>query len=111
MSHENYVSLTPRLMKSFDSAISHVKPVLIARYGEAEADALMRESRQKYHDLLPQIPYSRNQRVRTIRSGAAAYPARWLKRNTLTSWAKPGLWMPISNRTWNCSRNRTRMVR
>jgi hypothetical protein len=57
MSHENYVSLTPRLMKSFDSAISRVKPILITRYGEAEADALMRESRQKYLDLIPQFPY------------------------------------------------------
>ena len=56
MSHENYVSLTPRLMKSFDSAVSRVKPILIARYGE-EADALMRESRQKYRDLIPQMPY------------------------------------------------------
>ena len=57
MSHENYVSLTPHLMKSFDSAVSRVKPILIARYGEAEANALMRESRQKYIDLIPQFPY------------------------------------------------------
>jgi hypothetical protein len=53
----NYVSLTPRLMKSFDSAVARVKPILIARYGEEEANALMRESRQKYRDLIPQIPY------------------------------------------------------
>lgn len=57
MSHENYISRTPHLMKSFDSAVSRVKPLLIARYGEAEADALMRESRQKYRDLIPQITY------------------------------------------------------
>jgi hypothetical protein len=30
--------------------------VLVARYGEAEANALMRESRQAYEGLIPQIP-------------------------------------------------------
>lgn len=57
MSHENYVSRTPQLMKGFDRAIALAKPILIARYGEEEANALMRESRQKYHDLIPQMPY------------------------------------------------------
>jgi hypothetical protein len=56
MSHENYISRTPHLLKSFDRAISLVKPVLIARYGE-EANALIQASRQKYDDLIPQIPY------------------------------------------------------
>ena len=56
MSHENYISRTPHLLKSFDRAISLVKPVLIARYGE-EANALIQASRQKYYDLIPQIPY------------------------------------------------------
>jgi hypothetical protein len=56
MSHENYISRTPHLLKSFDRALSRVKPVLIARYGE-EADALIQASRQKYSDLIPQIPY------------------------------------------------------
>lgn len=57
MSRENYISRTPQLMKSFDRAIALAKPILIARYGEAEATALMRESRQKYRDLIPQFPY------------------------------------------------------
>ena len=56
MSHENYTSRTPRLLKSFDRAISLVKPVFVARYGE-EANALIQTSRQKYCDLIPQIPY------------------------------------------------------
>ena len=56
MVHENYISRTPRLLKSFDRAISLVKPVLIARYGE-EAYTLIQASRQKYCDLIPQIPY------------------------------------------------------
>ncbi len=53
MSHKNYISRTPQLMKSFDRAIVLAKPILIARYGEAEADVLMRESRPKYLDLIP----------------------------------------------------------
>ena len=56
MSHENDISRTPHLLKSFDRAISLVKPVLIARYGE-KAIALIQASRQKYCDLIPQIPY------------------------------------------------------
>src|SRR5574341_1441219 len=56
MSHENYISRTPHLLKSFDRAISLVKPVLIARYGE-EANALIQASRQEYCGLIPQIPY------------------------------------------------------
>lgn len=56
MSNENYISRTLRLMKSFDRAISLVKPILNARYGE-EASTLIEASRQKYRDLIPQIPY------------------------------------------------------
>ena len=56
MSNENYVSRTPQLLKGFDRAISLVKPILIARYGD-EADALIQDSRQEYCDLIPQIPY------------------------------------------------------
>jgi hypothetical protein len=56
MAQENYVSRTPRLMKSFDRAISLVEPILDARYG-AEAYALVEEARQYYRDLIPEIPY------------------------------------------------------
>ena len=56
MSDDNYVSRTPQLLKSFDTAISLVKPVLVVRYGD-EADALIQDSRQEYRDLIPEIPY------------------------------------------------------
>lgn len=56
MAQENYVSRTPRLMKSFDRAISLVEPILDARYG-AEANALIQESRRYYRNLIPEIPY------------------------------------------------------
>jgi hypothetical protein len=57
MSYETYAPRKSRLLKDFDGSVSSVKQVLIARYGEEEAYALMRESRQKYQDLIPQIPY------------------------------------------------------
>ena len=57
MSYETYVSRTSRWLKGFDRSVSRVKHVLAARYGEKEAHALIRESRQEYVDLIPQIPY------------------------------------------------------
>lgn len=57
MSYGTYVSRKSRLLKDFDRSVSRVKQVLIARYGEGVANTLMRESRQKYEDLIPQIPY------------------------------------------------------
>jgi hypothetical protein len=57
MSYETYAPRKARLLKDFDRSISSVKQVLVARYGEEEAYTLMRESRQKYKDLIPQIPY------------------------------------------------------
>lgn len=57
MSHETYASRKSRLLKQFDRSVSRVKQVLVARYGEEEANTLMRESRHVYQDLIPQIPY------------------------------------------------------
>jgi hypothetical protein len=57
MSHETYASRKSRLLKEFDRSVSRVKQVLVARYGEEEANTLMRESRHVYQDLIPQIPY------------------------------------------------------
>lgn len=54
---KTYVSRQSGLMKDFDRAIARVKHLLVARYGEENANALMRESRQKYEELIPEIPY------------------------------------------------------
>ena len=56
MPHENYAFLTHKLLKSFDQAVSRVKPIVISRYGE-EANNLIQQSRQKFTGLIPQIPY------------------------------------------------------
>lgn len=57
MSCKTYVAQSSRLLKGFDRSVSSVKQVLVTRYGEEEANTLMWESRQKYKDLIPQIPY------------------------------------------------------
>ena len=57
MSYETYVSRKSRLLKDFDRSVSRVEQVLIKHYGEEVANTLIRESRQKYEDLIPQIPY------------------------------------------------------
>lgn len=57
MSRDSYVSRRSRLLKDFDRSVTRVKRVLIDRYGEEEAHALTGESRQKYEELIPQIPF------------------------------------------------------
>jgi hypothetical protein len=56
MNHENYIYRTHQLLRSFDRAIFLGKPIMAARYGD-ESSALIKESRQKYIGLIPQIPY------------------------------------------------------
>jgi hypothetical protein len=57
MSHETYAPRKRQLLKSFDRSVSRVEPVLVARYGEEEAQSLLQESRRKYEELIPQIPF------------------------------------------------------
>jgi hypothetical protein len=57
MAEASYVPQKSRLLKDFDRMAARVKRVLISRYGEEQAKALMRESRREYEALIPQIPY------------------------------------------------------
>ena len=57
MPEASYASQKPRLLKDFDRMVARVKRVLISRYGEEQAKALIRESRREYEALIPQIPY------------------------------------------------------
>jgi len=57
MPEANYVPQKSRLLKDFDKMVARVKRVLISRYGEEPAKALIGESRQEYEALMPQIPY------------------------------------------------------
>ena len=57
MTDANYVSRKSRLLKDFDKSVARAKRVLISRYGEEQTNTLIRESRQDYEALIPQIPY------------------------------------------------------
>jgi len=57
MSHQNYLSRKSQLLKAFDRSLSRIKGVLISRYGEEQANTLIRESRQEYEAIIPQIPF------------------------------------------------------
>jgi hypothetical protein len=57
MTDANYVSRKSRLLKDFDKSVARVKRVLISRYGEEQTNTLIRESRQEYEALIPEIPY------------------------------------------------------
>jgi hypothetical protein len=57
MAEANYVPQKSRLLKDFDKMVARVKRVLISRYGQEQAKALIRESRREYEALIPQIPY------------------------------------------------------
>ncbi len=57
MSNKNYCSRTTQLLKKFDKSIARVKHLLIARFGEDQAHALIIDSRREYVSLIPKIPY------------------------------------------------------
>jgi len=57
MPEASYASQKSRLLKDFDRMVARVKRVVISRYGEEQAKALIRESRREYESLIPQIPY------------------------------------------------------
>ena len=53
----NYAPQKSRFLKDFDRMAACVRRVLISRYGEEQAKALVSESRREYEALIPQIPY------------------------------------------------------
>jgi len=57
MSAENYTWRTPQFVRDFDKSIARVKAMVIYHHGAERAVGLIRESRQEYHVLIPQIPY------------------------------------------------------
>jgi hypothetical protein len=55
--HENYVSRKTSLLREFDKSIKRVRPTLVARFGQEQADSLIVDSSQEYERLVPEIPY------------------------------------------------------
>lgn len=57
MTYENYISRKSKLLKDFDRSFARVKRKLISRLDEEQSNILIRESRQEYEALIPQIPF------------------------------------------------------
>jgi hypothetical protein len=57
MAPDSYIPQTSRLLRGFDRSFAHVKRMLAARFGEQQANTLIRESRREYETLIPRIPY------------------------------------------------------
>jgi len=52
-----YTSQTDQLLKDFEDYQVYLRKVLEARYADAEIRTMERAARQKYADLIPQLPY------------------------------------------------------
>lgn len=57
VAQRNYASRTPALMRSFGKLLARIRPELVARYGEEQAERLIGASRREYARLIPEIPY------------------------------------------------------
>jgi len=57
MPEASYVPQKSRFLKDFDRMAARVRRVLVSRYGEEQAKALLTESRREYEALIPQIPF------------------------------------------------------
>ena len=55
-----------KLLKDFDSTSALIKASLVERYGKEFTSALQREVRQEYEKLIPEIPYIKGARARTL---------------------------------------------
>jgi hypothetical protein len=57
MTQQTYLSRSNRFLAAFDTSLSRVRPLLLEWLGERQATRLLRESRQEYEALIPQIPF------------------------------------------------------
>ncbi|MRS04424.1 hypothetical protein EG832_14590 [bacterium] len=57
MTEQNYISRTQKLLKTFDRSTARSQHVLISRYGNEQMHLLIRECRDEYEALIPQIPF------------------------------------------------------
>jgi hypothetical protein len=57
MNSDYYSSQSARLLKEFDQSVSRVREAFVCRYGEEPANTMIREARQEYEALIPELPY------------------------------------------------------
>ncbi len=73
---------TRKELREFDRLSALTRDFLVARYGDADADALIREARRQYEDILPQVAWVKGRRapllnwfLRTTAQEVAVYKA------------------------------------
>jgi len=52
-----YIAREPRLLKEFDEEVECWRPIIVGQFGSEYADTVLKESREEYETLIPQIPY------------------------------------------------------
>ena len=58
-----FVSRRHRLLKDFDSLMKRARTALVSQYGREFSGTLVRESREEYSRLIPEIPYVGQNRI------------------------------------------------
>jgi hypothetical protein len=54
---EYYVTRKPEILEGFDKGSQCWEPVIARQFGEDFADIILREARERFESLIPQIPY------------------------------------------------------
>jgi hypothetical protein len=52
-----YISRSSKLLKSFDKALKPVRKVFVTNFGDELADRILKDARQEYEALIPELPY------------------------------------------------------
>jgi hypothetical protein len=54
---EYYIKRKPELLERFDADVKYWSPLVLKQYGEIQAYKILKEARQEFENLIPQIPY------------------------------------------------------
>jgi L-2-amino-thiazoline-4-carboxylic acid hydrolase len=57
MTDNPYLQRKSKMLCEFDKTINRIQPLFHSRFGEQQADSFVREARQEYALLIPQLPY------------------------------------------------------
>ena len=66
MGHDNYKKST--LLKDFDITASLVRDYLLENYSQDLAETLIKDARQKYEQIIPEVPFIKGMRACALNS-------------------------------------------
>ena len=52
-----YISLSSKLLENFDKALRRARKVFVANFGDELASRILKDARQEYKALIPELPY------------------------------------------------------